>query len=178
MHAAEHVPILGLPHRGGQSSASVRGRAFVERRWGRAATGAGCPFVLVDPGGRPVGAVGLRPGGEEVTLGCRVVASARGGGAAGAGLAAVADRALRERGVSRPVLHVEPWNTASVRVAERVGFRREGMREGWLRIGGERRDVLVFAPSRRDREAACRTSPAHRPDTSRAPGHDRATGMH
>lgn len=128
----------------------------MERQWGRAATGAGCPFVLVDPDGRPGGTVGLRPGGEEVTLGYWVVASARGGGAAGAGLAAVADRALRERGVSRPVPHIEPWNTASVRVAERVGFRREGMREGWLRIGGERRDVLVFAPSRRDREAARR----------------------
>ncbi|MFC7932730.1 GNAT family N-acetyltransferase [Streptomyces cinereoruber] len=156
----------------------AEGRAFVERQWGRATTGAGYPFVLVDAGGRPVGTVGLWPGAEEVTLGYWVVASARGGGAAATGLAAVADWALRGLGLPRLVLHIEPWNTASVRVAERVGFRREGMREGWLRIGDERRDVLVFALSRGVREAARRASPARRPDTSRAPGHDRATGMH
>ncbi|MFC8586163.1 GNAT family N-acetyltransferase [Streptomyces sp. NPDC057217] len=148
----------------------AEGRAFVERRWERAASGTGYPFVLVDPGGRPVGTVGLWPDGEEAALGYWVVAAA--------GLAAVADWALRELGIPRLVLHIEPWDTASVRVAERVGFRREGMRKEWPAIGGERRDVLVFALSRDDRETARRTSPARRSDTSRAPGHDRATGMH
>ncbi|WP_432116008.1 GNAT family N-acetyltransferase [Streptomyces sp. S1] len=157
----------------------AEGRAFVERQWGRAASGTGYPFVLVDPGGRPVGAVGLWPDGEQGTaLGYWVVASARGRGAAATGLAAVADWALSELGLPRLVLHVEPWNTASVRVAERAGFRREGMLEGWLRIGDERRDVLVFARSGSAGKTARRTSPARRPDTSRAPGHDRATGMH
>ncbi|MFJ3785595.1 GNAT family N-acetyltransferase [Streptomyces sp. NPDC090093] len=156
----------------------AEGRAFVERQWERAASGTGCPFVLVDPGGRPVGTVGLWPDGEEATLGYWVVASARGRGAAATGLAAVADWALSELGLPRLLLHVEPWNTASVRVAERAGFRREGMLEGRLRIGDERRDVLVFARSGPAGKTARRTSPARRPDTSRAPGHDRATGMH
>ncbi|MFJ4869862.1 GNAT family N-acetyltransferase [Streptomyces sp. NPDC088757] len=146
----------------------AEGRAFVERQWGRAATGVGYPFVLVDADGRPVGTVGLRPGGEEVTLGYWVVASARGRGAAAAGLAAVADWALREPGVPRLVLHVEPWNTASVRVAERAGFRREGVREGWLRVGDERRDVLVFARSHRDGHTAARPGGAAS-RTSQAP---------
>ncbi|MFC7924427.1 GNAT family N-acetyltransferase [Streptomyces cinereoruber] len=153
------------------------GRAFVERQWGRATTGAGYPFVLVDADGRPVGTVGLWPGAEEVALGYWVVASARGRGAAATGLAAVADWALRELGLPRLVLHIEPWNTASVRVAERVGFRRQGMREGWLRVGDERRDVLVFALPHRDGHAAEHPGGATS-RTSRAPGHDRATGMH
>ncbi|MFC7794875.1 GNAT family N-acetyltransferase [Streptomyces cinereoruber] len=155
----------------------AEGRAFVERQWGRATTGAGYPFVLVDADGRPVGTVGLWPGAEEVALGYWVVASARGRGAAATGLAAVADWALRELGLPRLVLHIEPWNTASVRVAERVGFRREGTREGWLRIGDERWDVLVFALPHRDGHAAERPGGATS-RTSRAPGHDRTTGMH
>ncbi|MGW9452104.1 GNAT family N-acetyltransferase [Streptomyces sp. NPDC055632] len=156
------------------------GRAFVERQWGRAETGAGYPFVLVDAGGRSVGAVGLWPEAGEgagATLGYWVVASARGRGAAAAGLAAVADWALGELGVPRLALHVEPWNAASVRVAERAGFRREGVREGWLRVGGERRDVLVFVLSRGGGRATGRRAGATS-RTSRAPGHDRATGMH
>ncbi|MER7909446.1 GNAT family protein [Streptomyces sp. NPDC096068] len=159
----------------------AEGRAFVERQWERATSGTGCPFVLVDPGGRPVGTVGLWPEPSDrtsATLGYWVVASARGRGAAATGLVAVADWALSELGLSRLVLHVEPWNTASVRVAERAGFRREGVLEEWLRIGGERRDVLVFVRSGAAGKTARRTSRARRPDTSRAPGHDRATGMH
>ncbi|MFJ4340914.1 GNAT family N-acetyltransferase [Streptomyces sp. NPDC088915] len=144
------------------------GRAFVERQWGRATTGAGYPFVLVDADGRPVGTVGLWQGGEEVALGYWVVASARGRGTAAAGLAAVADWALRELGIPRLVLHIEPWNTASVRVAERAGFRREGVREGWLRVGDERRDVLVFALSRPEGRTAARPGGAAS-RTSRAP---------
>ncbi|AVH94958.1 hypothetical protein GCM10010497_52460 [Streptomyces cinereoruber] len=64
-----------------------------------------------------------------------------------------------------------------MRVAERVGFRREGVREGWLRVGGERRDVLVFALPHRDGRTAARPGGATS-RTSRAPGHDRTTGMH
>ncbi|KOX15851.1 hypothetical protein ADL06_34245 [Streptomyces sp. NRRL F-6491] len=64
------------------------------------------------------------------------------------------------------------------RVAERAGFRRDGVRGEWPRIGDERRDVLVSVRSGRAGNAARRTSRARRPDTSRAPGHDRATGMH
>ncbi|WP_411074551.1 GNAT family N-acetyltransferase [Streptomyces sp. cmx-4-7] len=127
------------------SYSEAEGRAFVERQWGRATTGVGFPFVLVDPGGRPVGTVGLWPDGKGgATLGYWVVASARGRGAAAAGVAAVADWALRKLGVPRLALHVEPWNTASARVAERAGFRREGLLAGGLRIGDEHRDVLVF----------------------------------
>jgi hypothetical protein len=34
---------------------------------------------------------------------------------------------------------------ASVRTAERVGFRREGLLRGWQQVGDERRDMLMYS---------------------------------
>jgi RimJ/RimL family protein N-acetyltransferase len=42
-------------------------------------------------------------------------------------------------------LYVEPWNTASIRTAEKAGFRREGLLRGWQEVGGERKDMYMFA---------------------------------
>ena len=47
--------------------------------------------------------------------------------------------------VPRVELHVEPWNTASVRTAELAGFTWEGLMRGWQEIGGERRDLYLYA---------------------------------
>ena len=42
-------------------------------------------------------------------------------------------------------LLIEPWNTASVRTAERAGYEREGLLRSYLEIGGRRRDMLLYA---------------------------------
>jgi RimJ/RimL family protein N-acetyltransferase len=47
--------------------------------------------------------------------------------------------------VPRLELHVEPWNTASIRTAEGAGYRREGLLRSWEAVGGERRDMLMFS---------------------------------
>lgn len=123
------------------------GVAFVERQWGRASARAGYPFVVVGPGGRPVGSVGLwlrNLDQGRASLGYWVLASARGQGAAVAATGAVTDWAFRELRIPRLELWMEPWNTASVRTAERAGFRREGLLRGWQRIGEARRDVFMY----------------------------------
>ncbi len=106
----------------------AEGVAFIERQWGRAATGAGYPFVIVAEDGTPVGTVGLwlRNVGEgraSLATGRQVGCGRR---VAEAGLAAVVRWAVDELGIPRLELHVEPWNTASLKTAERVGFQREG----------------------------------------------------
>ncbi|GAA3392933.1 GNAT family N-acetyltransferase [Streptomyces roseoviridis] len=125
----------------------AEGVAFVERQWSRAATGAGYPFVIVSGAGRPLGTVGLwvrdLPQGRA-SLGYWLAASARGHGAASRALTAVTAWALDELRVPRLELHVEPWNTASLRTAESAGFRREGLLRGWQEVGGERRDMYVY----------------------------------
>ncbi|WP_017625363.1 GNAT family N-acetyltransferase [Nocardiopsis chromatogenes] len=126
----------------------AEGAAFVRRQWERTATGGGYPFVIVDPGGRPVGNVGLwlkDPRRERASLGYWVAASGRGQGAAAAALAAVTDWAVHGLGIPRLELYVEPWNTASMRTAERSGFHRQGLLHRWSLIDGEHRDMVMYA---------------------------------
>ncbi len=141
----DYIPLITTVPSPYSESAGV---AFVERQWGRATARAGYPFVIVSSDGRPVGNVGLwlRDLGQgRASLGYWVVKSARGQGAAVAALGAVAGWASRDLRIPRLELYVEPWNTASVRAAERVGFQREGLLRGWQQVGDERRDMFVYS---------------------------------
>jgi RimJ/RimL family protein N-acetyltransferase len=53
--------------------------------------------------------------------------------------------AARERGLGRLQLIVEPDNLASIRVAERAGFRREGRLRDYIELKGSRRDVYMYS---------------------------------
>lgn len=58
---------------------------------------------------------------------------------------AVTDEAVGQIGVERVQLHVEPWNEASWRTAERCGYEREGLLRAWQRVGEDRRDMFVYS---------------------------------
>ncbi|MEU6850052.1 GNAT family protein [Actinacidiphila alni] len=128
------------------------GRAFVERQWGRPATGH-YPFVIARTADcRAVGNAGLRViSADRASVGYWVAPSARGAGAAGAGLRAITDWGLRELGIARLELYVEPWNTGSLRTAESAGYVREGLLRDWQRVGGELKDMVMYAALRRPR---------------------------
>jgi len=125
------------------------GEAFVRRQWKKASSGGGYPFVIERvEDGRPVGNVGLwlKDLNEgRASLGYWVVASARGQRAGAAALRAVAAWALGDLQIPRLQLYVEPWNVASQRTAERVGFQREGLLRSWQRVGAERRDMIMYS---------------------------------
>ncbi|MGW1876026.1 GNAT family N-acetyltransferase [Streptomyces sp. NPDC001975] len=125
------------------------GEAFVRRQWERASTGSGYPFVIVRiEDGRPLGMVGLwvRERGEgRASLGYWLAGSARGQGIAAEALRAVVRWALSDLRIPRLQLHVEPWNVASQRTAERVGFQREGLLRSWQQVGEERRDMIMYS---------------------------------
>jgi ribosomal-protein-alanine N-acetyltransferase len=63
------------------------------------------------------------------------------------GVAAVLDFAFSGNGAAlhRVQANIIPSNEASIRLAERVGFRREGLAERYLRIAGEWQDHLMYA---------------------------------
>lgn len=123
------------------------GEAFVRRQWERASSGAGYPFVIETPDARPVGTIGLwlkDLSQGRATLGYWLTPPARGHGAAASALTAVTTWALHTLRIPRLELHVEPWNTPSLRTAEHAGFHREGLLRGWQQVGGERRDMYVY----------------------------------
>ncbi|MGK5547434.1 GNAT family N-acetyltransferase [Streptomyces sp. URMC 127] len=126
----------------------AEGVAFIERQRRAALLGAGYPFVIVQPGVRPVGTAGLWVKNLEqgrASVGYWVVQSARRQGAAAAALRAITEWALLDLRIPRLELYVEPWNAASMRTAERAGFRREGLLRGRQLVGEERRDAFRYA---------------------------------
>ncbi|WP_225976793.1 MULTISPECIES: GNAT family protein [Streptomyces] len=140
-----YIPLITtIPSRYSDKAAE----AFVRRQWDRAASGAGYPFAIVrSRDRRPVGSIGLwlreLPEGRA-SIGFWMVAAGRGQGVTRAALRTVTDWALHDLGVPRLQLFIEPWNTASARIAEHVGFRREGLLRGWQQVGDERRDMAVY----------------------------------
>jgi RimJ/RimL family protein N-acetyltransferase len=105
-------------------------------------------MMLDRAAGKIVGSIGLFHADWEVRsaeIGYGVRASQRGKGYATEALAAVARWALTEAGIQRAWLTANTDNTASIRVAEKAGFRREGtLRRAGLEDDGLH-DLAVFS---------------------------------
>jgi RimJ/RimL family protein N-acetyltransferase len=101
--------------------------------------------IVVD--GSPVGSVGLNLGDSDVgEAGYWVDASARGRGVAADALRLVCSYGFSELGLARIQLRTDPDNLSSQRVAEKVGFQREGvLRSSLLHPDGRRRDMIMWS---------------------------------
>lgn len=124
-------------------------RRYIDDRALVLSRGIGVPLVIADADtGRGVGGLmlSLRDAAEgRASLGYWVAPSHRRRGAAAHALRLAAAWAHDALGVPRLELAIEPWNTGSLRVAEGAGFRREGLMRQWQEIGGERRDLYLYA---------------------------------
>lgn len=60
-------------------------------------------------------------------------------------VAMACDYAFGSLGLHRIEINIRPENTASLRVAEKLGLRREGLSPGYLHIDGDWRDHVRFA---------------------------------
>ncbi len=116
------------------------------RRAGRAGTK--LPFVITY-GGRMVGQVSasnvVHRALRSCTAGYWVDSAAAGRGIAPTALALLIDHCFAEVGLHRVEVDIQPTNTASLRVVEKLGLRCEGRFERFLHLGGDWRDHLVFA---------------------------------
>jgi RimJ/RimL family protein N-acetyltransferase len=144
-----YVPLIGtLPARATPEQA----RDWIDRNRRRWAEGAGFSFAIAQlTTGRAVGAAGLwlrELAAGRASAGYSVAPGARGHGYAADALTAVTDFAWSLPGLHRVELHIEPWNTASVRTAARAGYQPEGLLRSYLEIGGRRRDMLLHAAVR------------------------------
>jgi ribosomal-protein-alanine N-acetyltransferase len=78
-------------------------------------------------------------------IGYLVTEAARGRGVAGRALRLVTDWALDDLGLQRVELLIDVENAASIRVAERSGYRREGVLRSWHVKDGARADMVVYS---------------------------------
>lgn len=132
------------------------------RQWQRSsahglALGTDLATVVVDAvDGTLLGAVGLHGTGAasgRCSAGYWLAADARGRGLATRALRLLCEYAFAELAVARIELWIEPENSASVAVAERVGFEREGLLRSFMPIRDVRRDMLMYSllPENRSR---------------------------
>jgi ribosomal-protein-alanine N-acetyltransferase len=125
------------------------GRSFIERQWSRAERGTGYSFAIADAvTDRAVGQVGLwlkNVSQGRASVGYWVAGSARGRRTAAFAVASVVRWAHHQLRIPRLELYAEPWNLASIRTAEMAGFKREGLLRGWQEVGGERKDIFMYA---------------------------------
>jgi RimJ/RimL family protein N-acetyltransferase len=78
-------------------------------------------------------------------LGCGVIPAARGRGVATEALRLLADWALGPLGLGRLQVFVATENVVALRLAQRAGFRREGLLRAYWDVGGERLDTVVLS---------------------------------
>ena len=122
-------------------------RAHVERTTAAWAEGRAAHFAIVEVASQALaGSISLwivkRDVGE---LGYWATRGLRGRGYTTRALALLARWGFDDLGLARLQLGTLPGNRASERVAEKVGFRREGVLRAYIEQGGERRDVLMWS---------------------------------
>jgi RimJ/RimL family protein N-acetyltransferase len=117
-------------------------RAFIEERPD------GPHSYAIAEDGRLVGSIALRVDAFNAsgTLGYWCTPDARGRGVVTRALRLLCRYGFDELGLARLQLVADPANVASQRVAEKVGFRREGVLRSHMRHpDGRRRDSVMFS---------------------------------
>lgn len=108
------------------------------------------PDFVVELDGRVVGKAGFY---EMPAVGYILHPDVWGRGLATEAVGAAIDHVFQTRNPDTLTADVDPDNTASIRLLERLGFARTGSAERSWNIGGEWKDSLYYALSRADRTA-------------------------
>jgi [ribosomal protein S5]-alanine N-acetyltransferase len=82
----------------------------------------------------------VRGGFQSGYLGYAAFASHAGQGLMTRGLRAVLGSVFGDLGLHRVEANIQPGNTRSIRLVQRLGFEREGFSRRYLKVGGEWRD--------------------------------------
>jgi RimJ/RimL family protein N-acetyltransferase len=131
------IPMIPRPYRREHAEAFVRGEI----------EGLGEHQYAIEVDGVPVGSIGMvvnRMRTGHVGYWC--AADARGRGVVTRALRAISGFAFDELGLRRLELITDPDNAASQRVAEKAGYRREGVLRSHLdHPDGRRRDSVLFS---------------------------------
>lgn len=137
------IPIIPVPY------TEVDARRFILLSLQAWNDGSGYEFAIVDARtDRYVGSVGIQPGSNprRHAVGYMVAPEMRGRGIATRGLKLAVRWAFENLAVERLALWTLPGNVASQRVAEKAGFRWEGIVRNWdSGRDGQPLDVVMFS---------------------------------
>ena len=142
-----------------ETAARIRQSLEANPQWHAALRGAAARDRTVRRHGELPSAPAMEPApGARVDSGAAV---------AGPGFRREATGALLEHcfttlGTHRVEAHIEPGNTASIRLADRLGFRQEGLMRDWLFVAGQPRDMLLYALLRPDWSPTAMSEPTMR----------------
>jgi RimJ/RimL family protein N-acetyltransferase len=131
------IPAIPRPYAREDAIAFIRGEVRPEHT-----------ALAIELDGRVVGGmrIGLNSHGYRATMGYWMAAEMRGNGICTRALRLLSRHALDELLVQRVDLVTDPDNRASQRVAEKVGFQREGILRAHLRHpDGRIRDSIMFS---------------------------------
>ena len=124
------------------------GERWLDRQDVRSRSGLGISLAIAEnESGRDeaVGAVVLMHRGHGVYgLGYWLLPAARRRGLASRAVALVVEWTLAHTGVAELEALVEPWNEASIRVAERAGFTRDRLLRAEISVAGREADVVRY----------------------------------
>lgn len=142
------IPIIPVPY----TEVHARGYILMTlRAWN---DGTGCEFAIADAAtDRYLGSIGLHlgPNPRSHTIGYLVAPDRRGRGVATRALRLVTRWAFESLAIERLALWTLPGNVASQAVAEKVGFRYEGLARNWHADRDERPlDAVMFSMTPED----------------------------
>jgi len=121
---------------------------FVRATRAQLADGSGLQAAIVDGEGRIIGSVGLveiRPRDRRASIGYWLAADRQGRGTMSEAVRAMLDHGFGALELNRIELHVQPGNEASRYVAQRLGFREEGVQRQAQRFDDDYRDLVLYA---------------------------------
>ncbi len=126
--------------------------AFIEMARAMWRDGTGAPFAIGEAGNdRLLGAVTrFGPDGHQATFGLWLTPEGRGRGVGTRALRLVTDWTIETTEVIRLDAYIMVGNDASIRMAERAGFRQEGVVRAWDLHHGVPVDCVVLSRLRTD----------------------------
>jgi ribosomal-protein-alanine N-acetyltransferase len=139
--------------------------AYINAQPAKRESGEILDFLVVDPDDGPIGVTGLAEIAKRdrrATVGSWLGHRWWGSGANVEAKAMIAALAFRRLGVERLTAWANTRNGRSQRALERIGFRREGVLNGWHRHGDQVHDVVVYGML----AAAWERSPLHAVDVT------------
>ena len=149
IHKASLDPLIPLITSVPSLFSEEKGESYIKRQWSRYEQGVGLSFAIADiDTDEAIGSIylGLQNIEEgRASMGYWIIEDWRGKGIAKLALKTIAAWAQSDLQIPRLELYVEPSNPASIKTAEAVGFKQEGLMRSWQKVGEERKDMVMMS---------------------------------